>query len=282
MSYVIDIAEGTKIVPHIVLIGAGGNGGLILQHIAQMMSIFKLNGEIVIADADVVESKNLGNQLFIQQDVGKHKAEVLARRYRAGYKVPISSYTSQYIEDIETLEQLYSNKYELLKKQQDDKYLYLPILIGAVDNMFSRELFHHYFHQCENLLYIDVGNTSVTVPPNWREVDKKRWTPEQLNEYKNSGYNGQAICGIKRHGQVVLPPLGDALPHAFEQKDIAPSKLSCSDLAASEPQRVITNKFAAMAVAQFINELFDEGTVSNHYILFHAQKAFMKAAPISE
>lgn len=42
MSIVIDIAEGKKIVPHIVLVGAGGNGGLILQHIAQMMSIFQL------------------------------------------------------------------------------------------------------------------------------------------------------------------------------------------------------------------------------------------------
>jgi hypothetical protein len=58
MSIVIDIAEGKKkIVPHIVLVGAGGNGGLILQHIAQMMSIFQLDGEIVVADPDTVEEK---------------------------------------------------------------------------------------------------------------------------------------------------------------------------------------------------------------------------------
>jgi hypothetical protein len=46
-----------KIVPHIVLVGAGGNGGLILQHIAQMMSIFQLDGEIVVAHPDTVEEK---------------------------------------------------------------------------------------------------------------------------------------------------------------------------------------------------------------------------------
>ncbi|KMQ32236.1 acyltransferase [Bacillus cereus] len=57
MSIVIDITEGKKIVPHIVLVGAGGNGGLILQHIAQMMSIFQLDGEIVVADSDTVEEK---------------------------------------------------------------------------------------------------------------------------------------------------------------------------------------------------------------------------------
>lgn len=65
MSIVIDIAEGKKIVPHIVLVGAGGNGGLILQHIAQMMSIFQLDGEIVVADPDTVEEKTLEiNSLF--------------------------------------------------------------------------------------------------------------------------------------------------------------------------------------------------------------------------
>lgn len=57
MSIIIDIAEGKKIVPHIVVVGTGANGSLILQNIAQMVSIFKLNGEIVAADPDVVESK---------------------------------------------------------------------------------------------------------------------------------------------------------------------------------------------------------------------------------
>ncbi|MCU4733659.1 ThiF family adenylyltransferase [Bacillus cereus] len=286
MSIIIDIAEGKKIVPHIVVVGTGANGSLILQSIAQMVSIFKLNGEIVAADPDVVESKNLGNQHFVLQDIGKYKADVLRDRYTAAYKKPhkvnISSFTSSYIEDIETLGSLYKNKYKILEKEADDNYLYLPILIGAVDNMFSREVFHQYFNQCENLIYIDVGNTAVTVPTNWRERDKKHWTPQQLKDYKNSGYNGQVVCGIKRNGEVILPPLGDLFPDAFKEKETAPSQLSCSELAASEPQRVITNKFAALSVSQFVNELFDEGTVSNHYIIFHAQKAFMKAAPIGE
>ncbi|ACM15746.1 conserved hypothetical protein (plasmid) [Bacillus cereus Q1] len=146
--------------------------------------------------------------------------------------------------------------------------------------MFSREVFHQFFHQSDNLLYIDVGNTAVTVPDNWREVNKRHWTPQQIADYKNSGYNGQAVCGVKLNGEVILSPLGDLFPDAFTKKETAPSQLSCSELAASEPQRVITNKFAAMTVAQFVNELFDEGTVSNHYIIFQAQKAFMKAAPI--
>lgn len=75
---------------------------------------FSIDGEIVVADPHTVE-ENLGNQLFIRPDVGKYKAEVLARRYKAGYNVPISSFTSQYIEDIETRKELFGNKYDLLK-----------------------------------------------------------------------------------------------------------------------------------------------------------------------
>lgn len=50
--------------------------------------------------------------------------------------------------------------------------------------MFSREVFHQFFHQSDNLLYIDVGNTAVTVPDNWREVNKRHWTPQQIADYK--------------------------------------------------------------------------------------------------
>lgn len=77
------------------------------------------------------------------------------------------------------------------------------------------------------------------------------------------------------NGEVILSPLGDLFPDAFTKKETAPSQLSCSELAASEPQRVITNKFAAMTVAQFVNELFDEGTVSNHYISFSRLKRLL-------
>jgi hypothetical protein len=69
MSIVIDIAEGKKIVPHIVLVGAGGNGGLILQHIAQMMSIFQLDGEIVVADPDTVEEKVRPHKGLVNSDL---------------------------------------------------------------------------------------------------------------------------------------------------------------------------------------------------------------------
>lgn len=49
--------------------------------------------------------------------------------------------------------------------------------------------------------------------------------------------------------------------------EIAPSRLACSQVIASEPQRLITNRFAAQAVAGYLNELFGERTLSTRDVL---------------
>ncbi|CAM4265323.1 hypothetical protein BAMA111019_15515 [Bacillus manliponensis] len=225
----------------------------------------------------------MGNQLFIKNDVGKPKAEVLARRYRAAYSMQISHHTNKYIEKVEMLEELFNTKQQLLMNQGTDDYTLLPILIGAVDNHFTRKIFHEFFCKSENLLYIDVGNTATTVPDDWQQRKKSNWSAAELEEYNRSGYNGQVVVGLKRDGEEVLQPVAHLFPEILTSNDeIAPSQLSCSQLAKSEPQRVITNKFAALAVANYINEIFDEGTISHHLTLFHAKKSFMKAVPIKE
>lgn len=75
------------------------------------MSIFEQDAVYLLADPDIVEAKNLRNQLFIEQDIGKKKAEVLANIYSAAYNLKISYYTNSYIENVETLTSLFSYDY---------------------------------------------------------------------------------------------------------------------------------------------------------------------------
>ncbi|TKI38694.1 ThiF family adenylyltransferase [Bacillus mycoides] len=279
----IDLVGNKKLVPYIVIVGLGGNGGYILQHVAQMMSIFSLQGEVLCADSDIVEEKNLGNQLFIKDDIGKPKAQVLAKRYSnsKAYNIPIRSYTASYVETIEQLDALFSNTFELKMKNNNSNQIILPILIGAVDNNYTRVLFHKYFELKENLMYIDVGNHATTVPADWRERDKQFWSKEELEKYRRSGWQGQAVCALKMEGEVITEPVGHFFPNILDvSNEKAPSEVSCSELAASNPQRVLTNKYSAMAVSTFINELFDEGTLTNHIIMYHVKKGFMKASGI--
>jgi molybdopterin/thiamine biosynthesis adenylyltransferase len=80
------------------IIGGGGTGGRLVPLLAQFLrSVTKgvgprgwlMDPQIVIVDFDIVEEKNLLRQNFIAQDVGKHKATVLANRYARAFGVNI-------------------------------------------------------------------------------------------------------------------------------------------------------------------------------------------------
>jgi molybdopterin/thiamine biosynthesis adenylyltransferase len=81
-----------------IIVGGGGTGGRLVPLLAQFIrSITKdvgargwlVDPTIIIIDDDVVETKNLIRQNFIQRDVGKPKAVVLAERYSKAFGVNI-------------------------------------------------------------------------------------------------------------------------------------------------------------------------------------------------
>ena len=83
---------------NIVVVGAGGTGSRVVPLLAQFIKTitagvsprgFLVNPTIYLVDDDVVEEKNLVRQNFIQPDVGKPKAAVLAGRYSRAYGVNI-------------------------------------------------------------------------------------------------------------------------------------------------------------------------------------------------
>lgn len=119
------------LIPFIVQIGTGGTGTYIVQHVAQMLSTLNKGHVYVIADPDKIERKNLKNQLFLEEEIGMSKAEVLAERYSQSFNLNIWAYTEKYIETVEDLKNLFQVDYASALTSTN---YYLPILIGAVDN----------------------------------------------------------------------------------------------------------------------------------------------------
>ena len=70
----------------ILVIGAGGIGGLVATHVTRAFAFSGLcrvgNLEMTLMDADIVEERNLPHQRFGDSDVGKPKVEVLVRQLR--------------------------------------------------------------------------------------------------------------------------------------------------------------------------------------------------------
>lgn len=288
MSKVIDLlvsdnTQGRKsLYPIIVQVGVGGTGSSLAQQVAQMMTLYEQEGYYCLADFDEIERKNLNNQLFVEGNIGKKKADILAKRYGAAYRIDISSYTESFVEDIETLTNLFNVDYQKISGYSDTRII-LPILIGCVDNNYSRKLFHELFEQVPNLLYIDSGNESTLVPSDFPARSKTDWTEEERNAYNDSGWTGQVVCGLRLKGETILEPVASRYPEILEDADDfrKPSDLSCEELSSSDPQRLLCNRMAAMAVCTYLTELFECGTISNSKTVFHAKRGYMQSEPIN-
>lgn|SRR3990167_11133678 len=64
---------------HVLLVGAGGNGARVMPPLMQML---RPGDAVAVIDHDIVEDRNLARQHFTERDIGRHKAIVLAERYR--------------------------------------------------------------------------------------------------------------------------------------------------------------------------------------------------------
>ena len=264
--------------PFIVQIGTGGTGGYVTQHLAQMLGVSNKPAAYVIADPDVIETKNLGNQLFLKEEVGLPKADVLASRYSEAYGFNIGSYSESYIESVKDIQDLFSKEYMNLPTSSYSNTLLLPILVVCVDNVFTRKICHDFFLQTKSCIYIDAGNEATKVPSDWQTRVKKDWTEEEITTFNDSGWSGQVVTGVKLNSFYQAPVM-EMFPEMLEDNDSIrkPSELSCTELTASEPQRLIVNKFAALAIANILTHIVEENEITTHISFFHAKKCYFRS-----
>jgi hypothetical protein len=245
------------------IIGAGANGSHFFRNLCQDLRThmdrpgfqsdpsFQLQ-HILLVDGDICETKNLGNQVFDTDDIGEKKVISLAERYGEHYNLPVLRYP-EYVRDLETLNSLmgepeYNNK----------RILYMPVLVGMVDNNATRRLLDEYFHQdeVENLIYIDAGVEGIAGLGDVRNVNE-------------SGFSGQIVIGFKYRGEVLLEPVGRVYTNILEDEDT--SFPGCGVQIQSAPQRSATNKTAAQLANNVVNNLFHTHGIYQHVINFNAQ-----------
>lgn len=265
--------------PFIVQVGVGGTGGYLAQHIAQLLGTSGKKASYVIADPDVIEEKNLRNQMFLKSEVGLKKADVIARRYSAAYGIDIGVYSDSYVESPKQLKSLFSMEYMTYESYSTHK-LFLPIIVGCVDNHYTRHVIYDLFREMKTGIWIDVGNESTVVPSDWRTRPKSQWSEEELEAYCKSGWSGQVVTGVHLNlfRQDSIAELDQI---EMDEDTLRPSELSCAELSASEPQRLIVNKFAALAVANILTEIIEEHSISSHITFFHAKKGYMRSIEVS-
>lgn len=279
----------------IVLIGAGGTGGALLQplcrllysidelalqarhnprltHDADNSDAFDMDNQgappLMIVDGDSVESYNVRRQMFVEEDVGKKKALVLASRYSAAFGIEVSSYPHYLAPETGR------GKLEEIIPEES-------VVIGAVDNAATRRLLHEHLCVYQNAVYLDAGNAGIPAPQTGRR------TANELSAaaLADKGYDGQVVCGARVDCRQVLPFPAEVFPELIEvedPEDRLPTEIPCGEAVVSQPQRLITNVQAATVLLSYLTPILTEGVVPNSVTFFDSRKGFQRSRKASK
>ena len=75
----------------IVLIGCGGTGSIVAEHICRMIKGFRLRCGLHLYDGDTVSAANITRQNFANYEIGGNKAEALAMRLAGRFGIAIAA-----------------------------------------------------------------------------------------------------------------------------------------------------------------------------------------------
>lgn len=264
-----------KFIKRVIIIGAGGTGSwfspkftkIINDAINKNLISFEENEKlnVLYIDGDIVEDKNLIRQNFIEFDVGKNKAEVLATRYGSQFnedKVECG-YISKYItnKDYRKIDPEVSDRFidisDILSSTSGSSLRGNEVLfINLIDNAVTRKIIHLTAMDCSKAVVLDVAN----------------------NEH-----NGQLTCsiygqGVRSYtsGDIISGWFYNSIPEQLTHTDDV-SVFSCADADEnSEDQLFSANDMAATVLANYINTWLVEKKIDNARVDFNTgSRAFI-------
>lgn len=235
----INIGNPARIV--IILVGTGGTGSYVSRYLAQLMYTLRALGQdirLILVDPDQVEPKNVGRQDFCRAEVGRLKAETLARRYQEAYGMPITAIADKFRAEI--LEQF---------RPTSSPSGTLTLVVGAVDSWEARR---------------DIAEAiEAALRQRGPDTPDKIWWVDAGNERDY----GQVLSGNSLSPVPLLSPLGFCfglpLPHLQDgtlvarrqKKPSAEPEFSCAELAWLGEQDALINKMVATWVAYHVFHL---------------------------
>lgn len=247
---------------HLVIVGIGGTGLYVLQQAARMLYGLKELGRevpgVLLIDGDTVERKNLVRQYFLEADLGRNKALVAAERYATAYGLSISALPEYLDYDTSLNERIYEG----------------AIVVGCVDNSATRKLLHERLSAYKHVVYVDSGNAAASVPEDPEHIDRY-----DLARIRDSGWQGQVLAGVRTDGETRIPFPGEVLPDLIEGDDRLPHEVACGETTISEPQRHLTNLFAATTVLAYLTPLISQGTLLHARSFFDARNGTIRSHP---
>ncbi len=130
-----------KNIKRILLIGCGGTGSILAEHLARMIAGFDLLVGLSVMDGDTVQESNVWRQNFAAHEVGCNKAAALAIRLSGRFGIPVESWPV--FADTTILEEMKTES---------------TLFVTATDDNHSRKLLAKLNQRIAYHLWLDVGN----------------------------------------------------------------------------------------------------------------------------
>lgn len=237
----------------IIIVGLGGTGSYLLNHIIQYLKIMKkIPRELILIDGDVLEERNLLRQGFLKKDIGRNKAQVLKERFRkvVSSNVEIRS-VGRYITEIKDLEDVVGDKGDI-------------VIFSCVDNnmaryriMMAQFKIHSDSEGGRRVIFVDAGNEEWHGQVLVNGLMKGKGVPVRYGEE-----------GFKYTGETD----GHYLNTIFDSREDWKSTLtrgdheiSCDVITEVAPQNIVTNMTSAAGMLYMFNKVLKKGYTNTRY-----------------
>lgn len=237
----------------IYIVGLGGTGSQVSRSVCRMVYDMQSKGLDVptlhFIDPDIVEPKNVGRQMFTPADVGRFKAEVLARRFNLALGLDV---------------RWYGEMFDATKHQSDwHGWGHARLIIGCVDSHHGRrEMAKTY------AVVIDCGNhhdSGQVVIGDVHSVQKYHQYPHDDDELQH------------------LPSAYALFPDLLKPDAVSESSpvLSCADLTLLGEQQLLVNEYVALAASQYVYKLLYRQPIRTFMTFVDAETISMRSEPIT-
>lgn len=238
-------------VKRVVIVGCGGTGSILAEHVCRMIKGFNRDLMIVLFDGDVVEEANITRQNFQPHEIGANKAEALALRLAGQFAIPVAA-NAEHITS------------EIL-----NGYRERTLFISCTDTLQSRRVLAETGKaMAANDLWIDTGN-------------------EQHHGQVIIGNTCDAECLKKMHDQFHKKPYVQFLPNvaAMNLAIMKARKSAVKAGCAAQPfaqQGFGVNALAAGAAATIAKQVLVDRKVTIAAIYFNVSEARMAPRAITK
>jgi PRTRC genetic system ThiF family protein len=237
----------------IVIIGLGGTGSQLARSACRIVYDMRTRNlqtpRLRFVDPDVVEMKNVGRQMFAAADVGRYKAEVLAKRFSAALGLEIA---------------WYNEPFHGIRHTHQASYGRSTILMGAVDNHLARRAIAD-----ASGLWIDCGNhyaSGQVVIGNTKHDNALR------DSFGHADSTGEVAH---------LPNAKLVFPQLLEPDTIPTPDLSCADLVQMGEQQLLINDLVADVAAQYLFKVLHRQPIRSFITYIDAEVLSMRSIPIT-